>query len=307
MTEQKRTDSSPPYPSATKLYAIFHGEIMFFDDGQPNNEILGLAPAMDIHVYSAGPWLAEKRIPPGLTLELQGVNSGKFSFDNNPDLTVMFGGGDPRKNTKEKPYLTLRLPRPDNIISGGRISLEGVSIEPAPGQSVSNNGSIAHALIFEYTPSGGPNVPRLVIQDGGKQLEKMNQPMLWQAADVGNGTFNLHVFAEADVIPSPQHIREASQMGLALAGISATFTVKQEEIGNLFIDVPAPKGLLAEEVNFNLADRASMLGLLTKALHQGNLQKGVTVTSASLDPAVYRNAIGQSGCGSCVVSPKPRP
>jgi hypothetical protein len=260
MSDEKETGKAMvDRPSTKTLYVIFHGEIFFFDSGIPDDPIKGFAPAMEMHVYSAGPWLEERRIPGGFTLGLSpNVQSGKMTFAQSGDVTLLFKGAQPDKPVTEEPaYMKLILPRPDNIFSGERVAINFDSIQvgnaPAPAQT--SDSCSALSMIFQYSVEEG-DAPSLTIIEAPYPMPDLKG---WNCGTGPDGCYILHVFAEADVVVNNAHITEASRKGAALIGIDLQLTPTNVEAHN---KVLPPPGLLCQDVNQTLAARLDEMALL---------------------------------------------
>ena len=262
------------------LYVVFHGEIVFFDSCNPKDCIHAYAPEMGIHVYSAGPWLAENLIPKGLKLKLDGVNSGAKTLKDYSDRMVVFNHAvpDTDKINSDTNHMQIELPRPENIFSGGRIELAKDAIQVTPPQSFTPTSDNYAPLcsVFQYTILPECR-PALKFQGTFGQTNTMCPEKLeWQSAESQDGSYVLHVFAEADIVPGDEHIQEASRLGASLIGVNLTVTVGG---GARKPADQVPIGVFPDEVILTLSDRLPYLGDLNDQLHRqggNNLRWGLS-------------------------------
>lgn len=247
------------------LYAVFHGEFCFFDGGKDAEYIDVYAPAMDIHVYSAGPWLGENRLPPGMEMRLEGALAGGRSLVAEPLVTLTYSQCGPPRT---RPYVHITVPRPKEIFAGKRelMPLDPIVVKGAPAPAAPDN-RVALAVIFQYDvdpdlPSGQtPGLRPLA------ELPRGFEPN-WNSHS-GNGThYVLHAFAEADCPPGPDHIKMASEMAASLLGLEATVTPPDGKVNDK-LSTPPP-GLTSQEINMTLADRTVWLAIVGGALQAGN-------------------------------------
>jgi hypothetical protein len=270
------------------LYVVFHGEIAFFDSGEPDDDILAYASEMDIHEYSAGEWLGENRIPKGLTLKLKGVSPGTVKFADNQEVTATFTGAGP---TGHRRHMTIQLPRPDEIFSGGRIQVNPADVTiVGPGSlHVPSDYSIALAVVFRYRVSEAPGVPRLVIVDGAVSPGFSPQ---WVATEAQEGYFVLHVYAEADCFPGTEHIQMATKEAAALLGINVKVTIHNTQPARQ--PAAGRPGLTAEEINLTLADRTISAGDLGMQFREG--KECLYFHDPNL---IHATGFGAGACGTC--------
>jgi hypothetical protein len=251
------------------LYVVFHGEVVFFDSGKSDENIQAMAPEMDIHQYLAGAWLGENWIPKGLTLGLSGVVPGKATFtdDQHKDLTLVFKGA---RHTNTRAHMQLDLPRPYEITSGKRMTVDKClatvdgKCVPIPPDSQIAIATVFHYRLIDGTTTG--SIPRLYVKGGSADPEYVPH---WAAGESKYGFCVLHVYAEADCVPGTMHIQMASQASAALLGITAEF--KQPGIWSTFHPIRpenVPPGLLPHEVNMTLADRSDAIRLVGQEIQQ---------------------------------------
>ena len=254
------------------LYVVFHGEIVFFDSCKPEDSIQAYAPEMDIHVYSAGPWLAENMIPKGLKLKLDGVSTGVATLEECREVMVIYNDAAPvaKSISSTDNHMLIELPRAEVIFSGARIDLQYDKISVKPPHTFSQPSDYANALctVFQYT-TNTVGVPQLLITGNLNGTNEMNPAGLkWLAAEGKSGYFVLHFYAEADVLPDSMHIEQASRKGASLVGVDLTFTVSPAErpLGG-----SSPhSGLFTPELNLTLFSRLKYLENINEQLHAGN-------------------------------------
>ncbi len=266
--EKMTHDSKANAADTDTLYVVFHGEIVFLDSCNDDENIQAYAPEMDIHVYSAGAWLGENRIPSGLTLGLCGVEHGTACFVDDKELTLIF----PDAQTTSRPrHMQIDLPRPEEIISGVRMDItpDTITVNGTGAPLVPKDGRLALAIIFQYRLST-PKAPLLYVKDGDVMPGFFPD---WSAHNHGDGTpYVLHVYAEADCHPGAMHVEKASKDSAALIGIDVDITVDPDE--RMFLPVAAPPGLSGDEINMTLARRSPAtadLGAQIQACPTGSL------------------------------------
>jgi len=262
------------------LFVVFHGEIIFFDSCELGHPIYAYAPEIDIHVYSAGPWLAERMIPKGSNLELRGVDDGEATLKQCSDFLLTYPGAKPVEQhfMAENSHMQIKLPRPCEILSGGRECLSDVTIVLDDDTKVAPPDYGGLCVIFKYTFST-TECPALRIWDqdpGAKPAAKDPPPMQvndiqrWESGGSLDGYNVLHVFAEADIeMPGDEHVRRAAIKGASLIGVN----IKELRFSPGFAErqpVEAPRGLYEPEINLTLADRVPFLGGIGFLLH-GNV------------------------------------
>lgn len=188
--------------------------------------------------------------------------------------------------------MTIQLPRPDEIFSGGRIEIDpdDVTVVGPGSLHVPSDNFIALAVVFRYRVSDAPGVPRLVIVDGG--VSSGFSPK-WVASEAQDGYYVLHVYAEADCFPGTAHIQMATKEAAALLGIDVDVTI--HNIAPARRPAAARPGLTAEEINLTLADRTISAGDLGVQFREGD------DCLEFRDPSVIQtNGFGAGACGSAV-------
>jgi hypothetical protein len=253
--------------ASTTLYLVLHGAIGIFESSSGDYPITIYAPPIREHVYMAGPWLGEQRIPSSLTLQLTGVTAGNDSMANYAMDFVVFQGGAAHP---ELSCLNIQLPQPAKIYSSlyqtltpGAVNL--VSLLP-PGSSPSK---ITQCVVFEYDMDGGSLVPYLK-QIAGDSLETDLQWVAGQNPITGNGSYSLHLYAESDAVElGSDHAVKAFQLTAATLGVSAALSTTRVDpaVGTV------PANLAPEEVSYTLASRIAELRTLTKAANSSMPQK----------------------------------
>ncbi|HTX35195.1 MAG TPA: hypothetical protein VME43_09240 [Bryobacteraceae bacterium] len=218
---------------------------------------------MQEHVYMAGPWLGEQRIPNSLTLRLDGVlSSGRESMADHADEFVVFKGGVANPSLS---CLEIRLPRPKCITSTLFQGLANNAITFAPG-SVSLLGppaKMTQCCVFEYAVSPKDQfVPRLTLI-GGPTLGTDPQWIAGQNPTTGSGAYSLHVYAEADAVEnSPDHPAMVFYLAAGILGAAAQLRpaqTKPQAASSL------PANLAPEEATYTLESRIEQMRSLTAA------------------------------------------
>src|ERR1017187_80506 len=241
------------------LYMVLHGELAIFDgtsNGKPSDYICVYAPDLIEHVYMAGPWMGEQRIPRGTTLELTGVLGGADTIANYKDRYLVFQGG--RCNPASS-YMEIRLPRPRRIwpanltalVSGlVTVTTPGVSIAPPKGMNYSPN--IAMCCVFEYAIDGQA-WPRLNCIAG----PPMDTSPAWGAGKRANNSYSLHLFAEGDAIENVLHTQRSFSLAAQILGATATLASYDKKPGPT---LTVPSDLLGDETSMTLAARIQRMG-----------------------------------------------
>ncbi|MGH9663590.1 MAG: hypothetical protein ACRD9L_04095, partial [Bryobacteraceae bacterium] len=191
---------------AAKLYMIFHGEMLFVDDGTDLLHIL--VPQVDEHVYLAGPFLGESAVPPKSKLRLWGCATGKASPCDDEHSVAL-------KNLQIKPdaspLFELWVPKPDCIYSGRSYEVDSCkdffsNLEPT--------GTCAHVPdtlnihpVFEYRLSKCLPASGLPYLGGFEDApgEEPARGRRWSAGRERDGVLSLHLYAEEDRDVDPQH------------------------------------------------------------------------------------------------------
>src|SRR4051794_32007098 len=76
MNSETDVQSASLVSHSDTFYLVLHGEIAIFDSCKPEDHISLYTPDILEHVFMAGAWLGEQRIPACATLNLTGVNAG---------------------------------------------------------------------------------------------------------------------------------------------------------------------------------------------------------------------------------------
>lgn len=244
-------------PGSTAMYLVLHGELAIFDN--PKNPYIDIyAPEIAEHVYMAGPWLGEQRIPRGTTLALTGVKSGTDSLGGLAGSFLIFRGVTPMPVNAS---FALRAPRPRKItpLSLNRLHKDSVTVDPASKVTVllPPNATfpphLAQCCVFEYCVQTDAT-PKLE-QVGGTPPEVVQD---WSAGKKRrNGSFSLHVFAESDGTENEAaHAEHSFQRAAELLGFGATLIAKKKEAGEL---TTPPSDLWPGEIAISLAARIVLL------------------------------------------------
>jgi hypothetical protein len=274
------------------LYVVFHGEVVFFDNGNQNDPIMAYAPEMDIHAYMAGPWLGEHWLQRGLELRLQGVKTGSASLKVRQDLTVMlYQASMPTKEMADESHMTIELPRPDDIFSGRRqdISKDKIVVKaPASYTIPEKDKCSALCTVFQYTIDS-QTPPEL------RPVPCANETP-WKSHLTTPGYYVLHVYAEADRLPGGAHVEMASRASAALVGVDLTLTVSPSKRARDGV-TPRP-GISAAEMRLTLAERMPYLTSIGLGVQSGN------VDCLQWKPDYHLHTlIGTSQCGVLVAVP----
>jgi len=176
-------------PARGTLYVIFHGLFCFFDQG--GDEILVRTPDLNHahnrnfeHVISAGNWLGEIQVSPGILYRLKGVDLGPAHFS--PATTMIINGGRPANNPKEM-YAEFRFPRPKLITPAQIIPIPDLAafFEGADFDRIAGTTVLSGIQIFTY--------------DFANQNKLALDYHPWRANGMGfNGKYVLHMFAQPD-------------------------------------------------------------------------------------------------------------
>jgi hypothetical protein len=260
---QNRTKKTEVPTAETTFYLVLHGEIAIYDGEGESISIF--TPPMPEHVYMAGPWLGEERIPEGLTLQLTGVNEmiGTDLLRNYPDQFVIFQGG--RLNPAGS-YLEIRAPRPVKIHPCGLTPLfdYSITLDGPPGVSLLlPKGStfppfIAECCVLEYQISEG------VKQPPALELVTGPDPTV-QATWIGGQNsltrgFSMHIYTESDATEKEEHAAASFHSAAAILGASAQMDPTQRTVGP---DNPRLDFLAPEEISYTLPARIRELRGLT--------------------------------------------
>jgi hypothetical protein len=268
-TDEESTDA-PGYPA---MYLVLHGELAIFDN--PKNPHIDIyAPEIMEHVYMAGPWLGEQRIPRGTTLTLTGVETGTDSLGKYADSFLIFRGVTP---IPVNASIALRVPRPRKItpLSLNRLEANSVTVDPASNVTVllppkaTFPPHLAQCCVFEYNVRPGEK-PKL--QQVGGTVPEVDQD--WCAGKKRkNGSFSLHVFAESDGTESKAaHAEHSFKSAAELLGFSATLIARKKEAG---APTTAPSDLWPGEISISLATRVDLLRKFIGSIDGGSRIEGV--------------------------------
>jgi hypothetical protein len=257
-------------------YLVLHGGIAIFETARDVLPISIFAPFMPEHVYMAGPWLGEQRIPNPITLQLTGVDptSGCDSMANHPDNFVVFQGGTANPSSS---CLEIRLPRPVNITShlAHELNAQSIKLDGPSGVSLLlPQGStfpplMSDCSVFEYALDGSGAIPRLERVGG---LQPGDTPQWIAKRNAVTGAFSLHVYAETDADDvDGGHSEETFGSSADTLGIQAELKARQTRPAPA---QPAPIYLAPEEVIYTLADRIQQLrSIVGTSLHEPPFQE----------------------------------
>lgn len=264
MATKKTSEDQDFRPSADQTcYLVLHGEIAIFDDGGDGDFPISIyTPQMQEHVYMAGPWLGEERIPQGTSLQLMGVESGEDYIEDHADKFLVFQGAEPEPSST---YLQIYLPRPYkitpvrlNALTANSVKLFGpsnVSVVLPEGGSFPPN--ISKCTVFEYQLSS-TSAPEFSLVSSPAMAFDSD----WSAGqNSSTGAFSLHLYAESDAEETdPHHAEESFFQSAKILGANVQLFASQNKNGPP-TDVPAY--LAQEEVSYTLAERIIEMRKLT--------------------------------------------
>ena len=208
-------------PEAVKLYMIFHGEMLFVDDGTDLLHIL--VPQVDEHVYLAGPFLGESAVPPKSKLRLWGCATGDASPCDDPHSIALRNL--PIK-PDAKPLFELSAPKPDRIHSGRSYKVDSSTnffsnLDPTGAAQHVPTDTLNIHPVFEYRLSNC--LPALGLPYlGGLEDDPGQEPARgrrWSAGRGRDGVLSLHLYAEEDRDVDPQHTTNGLQAAGDLIGL----------------------------------------------------------------------------------------
>ncbi len=259
MSDRNRCEELPR-PERNVLYLIFHGELAFFDS-PGSDRIRVFAPPVPTHTYTAGSWLAERRIPQGTTMQLIGVCSGDKSIRDDPNFVLL------NQNSEARPagaHFEVRLPRPDEILDGFVIGIDEGAIKinkkPIP------NRQMDLRPIFKYTMKRD----KAYLSDLDHDADDSPDDPNWGAREGCPGYYSLHIFAEEDSVLTDidNHAEAAfSQAGHVLGVNNVEADDSKNKGPKKASDIP---GLDPSEFLLTLAARTKILADIGAQLRRGH-------------------------------------
>jgi hypothetical protein len=266
------------------LYVVLQGEFALYrkPSGYESKDdtLLIAAPAVEGHVYKAGPWLSDwKNDPntdlPGKYLKLENAfgdrktgdpsnstshkhHSARSIPENDTDVIMSLGREAP---DTEKARLVISAPMPLAILPGLTETTPSVQIEVTnPGSSpdpkysyppIPSNPTVIPILVYKWY-DGSP--PYLYNADSHNADSRRTWP---SSGPSGPQDYfqSIQIYATSETPEDDQHAKDAFAAAAALLGVQATIDWKTDhDHKNCYYRIPAtpPAGLSFAQVNWFL-------------------------------------------------------
>ena len=250
--KKKEQDLCTDPPDLTKIcYVVLHGEMSIFDDPAANYIRL-LMPIMNDHVYMAGPFLAERHLPPGSAFLMTGVSAGAYKFtDKNERGNYVFFKNS--SATPESDTVQVLLPRPKCVYRGAPTTVKSKSI-PVGEQPITTVPDVVYRIVVLIYDRDSDATPSLlpVTLPSDCYLDACG----WPADAVKNGAMVLHIYGEDDRVPDAGHANAAFQKSAKVLGHASSATIATSDAGS---STNIPPGLSFCDAGQTLPARMKML------------------------------------------------